>query len=52
MRVAGASDRVTNVALRGKLAGQPIGQCVVKAVRSAAFPRNSGLKFDYRIDVQ
>jgi hypothetical protein len=48
----GKDGQVTDVALRGKLVGLPIAQCVVKAARGAAFPRNAGLKFDYRIDVQ
>lgn len=43
---------VSNVAVRGKLADTPAGQCVVQAARNAVFPRNSGLTFDYRIDVR
>jgi hypothetical protein len=46
------SGKVTDVALRGKLADLPISECIVRAARGAAFPPNSGLKFDYRIDVQ
>jgi len=48
----GKNGNVTDVAIRGKLADSPIAQCVAKAVRSAAFPPNAGLKFDYRIDIQ
>jgi hypothetical protein len=48
----GKDGRVSDVALRGKLAGSPIARCISEAVRGATFPRNSGLKFDYRIDVQ
>jgi len=48
----GKDGRVTNVVVRGKLADSPTGQCVAKAVRGASFPHNSGLKFDYRINVQ
>jgi hypothetical protein len=48
----GKDGAVSNVAIRGKLAGSPAGQCVVQAARGAVFPRNSGLTFDYRIDVR
>lgn len=43
---------VSNVAIRGKLAATAAGQCVVRAARNAVFPRNSGLTFDYRLDVR
>ena len=48
----GKDGRVTDVDLRGSLADLPIAQCIAKAVRRATFPRNSGLRFDYRINVQ
>ena len=48
----GKDGKVTDVALRGKLADSPIAQCIAKAARGATFPPNAGLKFDYRIDVQ
>jgi hypothetical protein len=48
----GKDGKVTDVALRGKLADLPIAQCIAKAARGATFPPNAGLKFDYRIDVQ
>jgi hypothetical protein len=48
----GRDGRVTDVAVRGKLAESPIAQCIAKAARGATFPRNAGLKFDYRIAVQ
>jgi hypothetical protein len=48
----GKDGKVTDVALRGKLAELPISECITRAARGAAFPPNSGLKFDYRIDVQ
>ena len=48
----GKNGKVTDVALRGKLADLPIAQCIAKAARDATFPPNTGLKFDYRIDVQ
>jgi hypothetical protein len=53
LRLAVAKNgKVTDVALRGKLADLPISECITRAARGAAFPPNSGLKFDYRIDVQ
>ncbi len=48
----GKDGRVTNVAVRGKLADSPAAQCVAKAARGASFPHNSGLRFDYRINLQ
>jgi hypothetical protein len=48
----GRDGAISNVALRGRLADTPAGQCVVRAVRNAVFPHNSGLTFDYRIDVR
>ena len=48
----GKDGRVSDVALRGKLADLPIAECIAKAARGATFPPNTGLKFDYRIDVQ
>jgi len=48
----GKDGKVSDVAIRGKLADLPIGRCVVAAARGAAFPRNSGLRFSYRIDVR
>ena len=48
----GKDGRITDAALRSKLADLPIAQCIVKAARGATFPRNAGLKFDYRIDIQ
>jgi hypothetical protein len=48
----GKDGRVSNVAVGGKVAGTKTGTCVEKAVRAAVFPPNSGLKFDYRIDVR
>jgi hypothetical protein len=48
----GKDGKVTNVAVRGKLADSSVAQCVAKAARGASFPRNSGLKFDYRLNLQ
>ena len=48
----GKDGRIADVALHGKLADLPIAECVIKAARGAAFPRNAGLKFDYRINIQ
>ena len=48
----GRDGRVTDVAVHGKLADSPIAQCIAKAARGTTFPRNAGLKFDYRIAVQ
>ena len=48
----GKDGKVSDVALRGKLADLPIAQCVAKAARGATFRPNAGLRFDYRIDVQ
>lgn len=48
----GKDGLVADVVLKGKLADSPIGQCIVQAARAATFSRNSGLTFDYRIDVQ
>ena len=47
----GKDGKVANVAVRGKLAGLPVAECIAQAARGAAFPPNSGLKFNYRIDV-
>jgi hypothetical protein len=47
----GKDGRISSVAIRGKLADTPVGRCVVQAARNAEFPLNSGLTFDYRIDV-
>jgi hypothetical protein len=53
LTLAVAKDgKVTEVAVRGALADSPVGRCVAKAARRASFPRNAGLKFDYRIAVQ
>jgi hypothetical protein len=43
---------MASVAVRGKLADSPAGRCVAQAARDAVFPPNSGLTFDYRIDVR
>jgi len=48
----GKNGKVSDVALRGKLAGSPVSDCITQAVQGASFPPNSGLKFNYRIDVQ
>jgi hypothetical protein len=48
----GKDGTIASVAIRGKLADTPVGRCVVQAARNAEFPRNSGLTFDYRIDVR
>ena len=48
----GKDGTLSNVAIRGKLADSPAGRCVVQAARNAVFPHNSGLTFDYRIDVR
>jgi hypothetical protein len=48
----GKSGKVSNVAVGGKVGGTKTGACVEKAVRAAVFPPNSGLRFDYRIDVR
>jgi hypothetical protein len=50
--MVGRDGRVTDVAVHGKLADSPIAQCIAKAARRTTFPRNAGLKFDYRIAVQ
>jgi len=46
----GKNGRVTDVELGGKLAGTPLAGCIVQVTRSASFPPNSGLRFDYKID--
>jgi hypothetical protein len=48
----GKDGTISGVAVRGKLADSPIGRCIVQAARDAVFPHNSGLTFDYRIDVR
>jgi hypothetical protein len=48
----GKDGTLSGVALRGKLADSPAGRCVAEAARNAVFPPNSGLTFDYRIDVR
>jgi hypothetical protein len=48
----GKDGTVSNVDLRGKLADTTVGRCIAQAARRAEFPHNSGLKFDYRIDVR
>lgn len=48
----GKDGKVSNVAVAGKSAGSPLGECVARAARAASFPPNAGLKFDYRIDVR
>lgn len=47
----GKDGKVSNVVVRGKLANTPVSDCIAQAARDASFPPNSGLKFDYRIDV-
>jgi hypothetical protein len=47
----GKNGRVSDVAVRGKLANSPTSDCITQVARGASFPPNSGLKFDYRIDV-
>ena len=47
----GKDGRIAKAALGGELANRSFAQCVIKAARRAVFPRNAGLKFDYRIDV-
>lgn len=47
----GKDGRVSDVAVRGKLAGSPISGCITQAAQAASFPPNSGLKFNYRIDI-
>jgi len=47
----GKDGKVSAVDVTGKLANTPVAECVEKAVRTASFPPNSGLRFDYRIDV-
>jgi hypothetical protein len=48
----GKDGKVTDVAERGNLAGLPVSECITQVVRGASFPPNSGLEFNYRIDVQ
>lgn len=48
----GKDGKVTDVAVRGTLAGLPVSDCITQVVQGASFPPNSGLKFNYRIDVQ
>ena len=48
----GKDGTIASVAIRGKLADTLVGRCVVQAAHNAEFPRNSGLTFDYRIDVR
>jgi hypothetical protein len=50
--VVAKDGNVTGVSVGGKLANTPVGACIEKAVRAAAFPRSAGLRFDYRIDVR
>jgi hypothetical protein len=46
----GKDGRVSDVRVSGKVANTPLGQCIEKAARAAAFPPSAGLRFDYRID--
>lgn len=50
--VVGKDGKVTDVAVRGMLAGMPISDCIAQAARGASFPPNNGLKFNYRVDVR
>jgi hypothetical protein len=50
--VVGKDGGVSNVSVGGKLANTPVGGCIEKAARAAAFPQSAGLRFDYRIDVR
>ncbi len=47
----GKNGKVADVAVRGKLAGLSVAECISQVAREASFPPNSGLKFNYRLDV-
>ena len=47
----GKDGKVSDVDVGGKIGETKTAACVAKAVRAAVFPPNSGLRFDYRIDV-
>jgi hypothetical protein len=49
--VVGKNGKVSDVAVRGKLAGSSVSECITQAAQAASFPPNSGLKFNYRIDI-
>jgi hypothetical protein len=48
----GKEGNVTDVRLGGKLTNTSVGTCIERAARAATFPRSSGLRFDFRIDVR
>ena len=43
---------VSEVKIKGKVAGTPLAACIDKAMRAAKFPASSGLRFDYRINAR
>ncbi len=43
---------VTDANVGGKLANTPLAACIEKVMRASSFPRSTGLRFDYRLDVR
>jgi len=53
MKLAVAKDgSVSSATVGGKLAGSPLAACIERAARASNFPRSTGLRFDYRLDVR
>ena len=50
--VVGKEGNVTDATVSGKLANTPVGACIEKVMRASSFPRSTGLRFDYRLDVR
>jgi TonB family protein len=48
----GKEGKVTDARVGGKVANTPLGDCIDRVVRAAAFRPNAGLRFDYRIDAR
>jgi outer membrane biosynthesis protein TonB len=50
--VVGKDGSVANANVGGKLANTPLAACIEKVMRASSFPRSTGLRFDYRLDVR
>jgi hypothetical protein len=50
--VVGKDGNVASASVGGKLANTPLAACVEKVMRASSFPRSTGLRFDYRLDVR
>jgi hypothetical protein len=50
--VVGKDGSVANASVGGKLASTPLAACIEKVMRASSFPRSTGLRFDYRLDVR